>query len=81
MVVTGGSFSHDLVTLYSQQVTSHSDTSSDTRDPGDHAALQGWVGELPRLAIARAEHACGHYVDTNYRVVGTWTWTHWPHTS
>ena len=23
MVVTGGSFSHDLVTLYSQQVTSH----------------------------------------------------------
>ena len=26
VVVTGGSFSHDLVTLYNQQVTSHSDT-------------------------------------------------------
>ena len=79
MVVTGGSFSHDLVTLYNQQVTSHSDTSSDPGDPGDHAALQGWVEELPRLAAARADHACGHYVDTDHRVVGTRT--HWPHTS
>ena len=78
-MVTGGSFSHDLVTLYNQQVTIQTlDTSSDTMVTTLHS-LQGWVGELPRLAAARADHACGHYVDTDHRVVGTRT--HWPHTS
>ena len=66
-MVTGGSFSHDLVTLYNQQVAPQ------TLVTGDHAALQGWVGELPSLATARADHACGHYVDTDTRVVGTWS--------
>ena len=48
VIVTGGSESPSLVTVYS---------------------AQGWVEDWPSLTHGRADHACGHFVNTDSQLV------------